>query len=188
MNVGTNSPNYSYIPLNGNVVSCVLTSSNTTCISNNPATSNQEIMVVNTNLVVGVSIAASSNPVCAGTSVTFTATPVNGGALPSYQWKVNGISVGGNSPAYTYNPASGDQVSCILTSNLSCTTNNPATSNTINMTINSSPVVTFSKCNDTITTTNAKPFLLKGGIPLVEHIRVRGLTRQLEFLTRQQPV
>ena len=34
------------------------------------------------------------------------------------------------------------------------------------MNVATSPVVTFNLCNDSITTTNAKPFKLKGGIPL----------------------
>ena len=69
-------------------------------------------VTVNPGFPVSVSIAASANPVCAGTSVTFTATPTNGGATPSYQWKVNGINAGANSPTYTYTPANGDAVTC----------------------------------------------------------------------------
>jgi uncharacterized protein (TIGR02145 family) len=123
-------------------------------------------MIVNANLPAGVNINASSNLFCPGNSVTFNATPVNGGLTPSFQWKVNGVNVGSNSPTYAYNPASGDMVSCIMTSNLSCVTGNPATSNTIIMNGTLAPVVTFTACFDTITTTNAKPFKLKGGIPL----------------------
>ena len=70
------------------------------------------------------------------------------------------------SPTYSYNPASGDLVSCIMTSNLACVTGNPATSNTITMDGSLAPVVTFTRCFDSITTTNAQPFKLKGGIPL----------------------
>jgi uncharacterized protein (TIGR02145 family) len=67
---------------------------------------------------------------------------------------------------YTYVPANGDVIICILTSNEICTSGNPATSNPIVMSIAAMPVVTFSQCIDPITTTNAKPFKLKGGIPL----------------------
>jgi len=50
---------------------------------------------------VNVIITASSNPVCAGLPVTFTAYATNGGTLPVYQWKVNGVNVGSNSQIYT---------------------------------------------------------------------------------------
>ena len=91
---------------------------------------------VASNLTVGVSILASNNPVCAGTSVTFTATPENGGSSPNYQWKKNGSNVGTNNPEYTYVPVNGDVIICVLTSSEVCTTGNPATSNSITMTVN----------------------------------------------------
>jgi len=53
-----------------------------------------------------------------------------------------------------------------MTSNLNCVTANPATSNTIITSGTLASVVTFTRCFDSITTTNAQPFKLKGGIPL----------------------
>ena len=100
-NVGINSNTYSYVPTTGDVITCVLTSSITPCATGNPATSNAITMTVNANQPVSVSIAASATTICAGTSVTFTATPVNGGTTPAYQWKRNGANVGANSPTYT---------------------------------------------------------------------------------------
>jgi len=70
---------------------------------------------------VGVSISASpSGSVCPGTTVTYTATPTNGGTAPSYQWKVNGTNVGTDSNIFSYEPADGDEISCVLTSNSPC--------------------------------------------------------------------
>ncbi|MEI6899697.1 MAG: hypothetical protein WCL00_07465, partial [Bacteroidota bacterium] len=165
INAGTNSTTYSYVPLNGDQVSCVL-NSNATCATGNPATSNVITMTVNPNLSVSINITVSANPVCSGIAVTYTTTPNNGGGSPVYQWKVNGVIAGTNSTTYTYNPVAGDQVLCILNSSIACPIGNPATSNTITMNVGAVPVVTFTTCFDTITTLNAKPFKLKGGIPL----------------------
>lgn len=84
---------------------------------------------------------APSNVVCSGTTVTFTATAINPGTSPSYQWLLNGESVGSNSSTYSCDTLSmGDTVKCKLTSNLSCTLNNPAYSNEIVMVVNEYPV------------------------------------------------
>jgi uncharacterized protein (TIGR02145 family) len=123
-------------------------------------------MTVTLPLAVSVSISATSNPVCMGSPVTFTATPGNEGLTPTYQWKVNGGNVGLGLPTFTYIPASGDLVSCILSSSLSCVTGNPATSLPIVMNVKATPAVSFFNCFDAITTINAKPIRLKGGLPL----------------------
>ncbi|MDP1622137.1 MAG: PKD domain-containing protein, partial [Bacteroidales bacterium] len=94
-------------------------------------------VTVNVGDPVDVTIATAGNTVCAGTMVTFTATPVNPGANPFYQWKVNTVNIGVNSPTFMYLPSNGDVVQCILTSsNTVCTSNNPATSNAITMVVN----------------------------------------------------
>jgi hypothetical protein len=95
------------------------------CVSTNP---------------VSVIISASANPVDPGIPVTFYAAPVNGGTTPAYQWKVNGTDAGTNSNTFTYTPANNDVVSCILNSNITCPSGNPATSNIITMTVNEMPV------------------------------------------------
>jgi len=96
--------------------------------------------LVNPILPVSISVAASANPVCVGTSVTFTATPTNGGTIPSFQWKVNGTNAGTNSSTYLYTPANNDLVTCVLTSNASpCAAGTPATSNTVTITVTPYP-------------------------------------------------
>ncbi|MEI6434337.1 MAG: GEVED domain-containing protein [Bacteroidota bacterium] len=93
------------------------------------------LITVNPIVPVSVTIAASSNPAPPATYVTFTATPVNGGVSPAYQWKVNGVNVGTGLSTYSYLPSYNDHVTCVLTSNYSCVSGNPATSNTITMMI-----------------------------------------------------
>ena len=89
-------------------------------------------------VVPSVSITTTSNNICEGTSVTFTASPTNGGAGPSYQWKKNGVNVGTNSTTYTISTLSNnDVVSCVMTSNASCTNPTTATSNSITTTVSS---------------------------------------------------
>ena len=97
-------------------------------------------ITVNPNLPASVSITASpSGAICAGTSVTFTATPTNGGTTPTYQWQVNGTNVSGQT-ASTYTTttlANNDSVRVIMTSNATpCLTGSPATSNAIVITVN----------------------------------------------------
>jgi hypothetical protein len=111
-------------------------------------------VVINPVLSVGVTIEASSNPACVGDEVVLFATPVNGGINPGYQWQINGVNAGSNSPTYTINnPANDDEVVCFLTSSESCTINNPATSNVITMVVYSLPIVEITASpNDTVCT------------------------------------
>jgi len=89
-----------------------------------------------------ISISASSTNACSGTTITFTATPTNGGSSPSYQWKKNGVNVGTNSDTYSSNSfANADSVICILTTLASTI----ATSNTVKLTINANVTPTFTQ-------------------------------------------
>ncbi|MCX6267869.1 MAG: PKD domain-containing protein [Bacteroidetes bacterium] len=99
---------------------------------------------------VSISISASANPVAPGTSVTFTATPVNGGGTPIYQWKVNDQNAGTSSPDYSYIPLNNDIIKCILTSDAACITGNPATSGPVTMMVTNVPP-TLTLQNDTLT-------------------------------------
>ena len=119
--------------LNNNRYRCIVSSSCSTS-----TTSNAGILTTTANAPASVAIVSSlGNTICAGVNVTFTATPTNGGANPSYQWKINGSNVGTNAATFsTSSLVSGNIVSCVMTSNLACATGNPATSNSITMTVN----------------------------------------------------
>jgi gliding motility-associated-like protein len=98
---------------------------------------------VNTSLTASVTISsnATANTSCAGASVTFTATPVNGGTTPTYQWKVNGTNVGTNSVTYTTSSLSNNDIITVVmgSSIANCLSGSPATSNAITMTVNAVP-------------------------------------------------
>jgi len=149
--VGTNRSTYSNNALsNGDVVSCVLTSSNL-CVATPTATSNSITMSVATVATPSVNIAASvSGAMCTGTSITFTATAINGGTNPKYQWKVGNTPVGSNSPTYTTtNLTNGTVVTCILTSNLLCASISTVTSQGITMSVSSPPSATVAAAGPT---------------------------------------
>jgi hypothetical protein len=144
--VGTNSNTYASTALaNGDVVKAVLTSS-ATCAVPATDTSNAVIITVGSNATPTVSIAASATTICTGNAVTFTATPVNGGTTPSYQWKVNTTNVGTNSATFTSSSlVNGDVVTVIMTSNANCVSTTTATSNAVTILVTApvTPAVTF---------------------------------------------
>lgn len=124
---------------NGNCISVQMTS-NAVCASSATTISNCITYTVNPTVTPSVSITSNpSGPICAGQCVTFTATPVNGGNAPFYQWRINGSNVGSNSNTYTTcNLNNGDAVSVVLTSNANCASPTTATSNTITMQVSNS--------------------------------------------------
>jgi hypothetical protein len=88
------------------------------------ATQSSERFVLNNNgtsVTPVVTITTPTPNICTGTSATFTATPVNGGAAPSYQWQVNGLNAGSNSDSISLNNLTNNaSVRVILTSNALC--------------------------------------------------------------------
>jgi hypothetical protein len=147
--VGGNSNTYNYDGLvTGDVITCTLTVNNLLCSPSTQATSDPITMTVNPNIPVGVSITASQEfPVCPGTQVTFTATLVNGGTAPSFQWYKDGIIITGET-GQTYTPNAlvwGDAyaITCKLTSSLTvpCIENNPATSTAISVSVKPPPPI-----------------------------------------------
>ena len=125
-NVGSNAANYSDATLvNGDVMSCVLTANNV-CQTVASANSNTIGVTIINSVIPAVNIVASKNSICGGTTVTFTATPVNGGNKPYYQWYLNAIPVANDTTA-TYSNGTmnnNDSVKCFMTSSAIC----PATS------------------------------------------------------------
>ncbi len=145
ISTGTTGSSYSYIPVNGDVVTVTMTS-NATCAL--PATvSGSVTMTVRANITPSVTISVSPNDtVCQGTVVSFTPVPVFGGTSPGYSWFVNGVPAG-SSPILSYAPANGDVVFCTLNSSYACLLTNNVLSNNIAMHVddNVPPTVTISE-------------------------------------------
>jgi gliding motility-associated-like protein len=139
-NTGTNNSIFTSAALvNGDVVSCVMTGAGAACWPTTNIVSNNITMIVNSTVIPSININASSNNICSGIPVTFTATILNGGIAPFYQWKINGISAGINSLTFTTSTLmNGDIVTCELTSSALCTTVSTIVSNSIVMTVSNS--------------------------------------------------
>lgn len=69
---------------------------------------------------------------CQWETVVYTASPVNCGSNPIYQWYNNGVPVGTNSDTYSvFNSEDGDEIYVIVTNDLACATSSTAESNHI---------------------------------------------------------
>ena len=128
---GTGS-SISYTPANGDIIRCIMTS-NQFCRTVDTASASK-ILTVSPYLDPSVNMLSSLGPTtCEGYPVTFTASPVNGGTAPGYQWAVNNTPTA-TGTTYTYTPANGDMVAVTLTSNFPCVTT-PTVTNTMLMTV-----------------------------------------------------
>ena len=95
--------------------------------------------------VVAISLSSGQNPSCAGAPLSFSASSLNGGAPPVYQWQVNGQNVGGNTPVFTANNfTTNSSVSCIMTSAAQCSNPQTVTSSPITLTVNSTAAASVS--------------------------------------------
>jgi hypothetical protein len=101
-------------------------------------------IVVDSVVTPSVSISGLST-LCAGMVDTFTATPVNGGSSPTYQWYQNGAVAGTNAGTFiTGILNNNDSIWVVMTSSAICASSANDTSNHIILTV-------FSPAVDTIT-------------------------------------
>jgi RHS repeat-associated protein len=96
-------------------------------------------ITISSSVTPSVTISANNNNICEGSSVTFTASPINGGSSPYYYWYINGsyIAAGYSNTFSTSSLTNGQQVTCVMNTSAPCYTTYSATSNAITMNVNS---------------------------------------------------
>lgn len=110
-------------------------------------------ITINPYVTPSISVSMPNKPICVGSAASFLAVVVNGGDHPSYQWQLNGVNTGTNSPEYNNpNLVNGDVVHCVLTSNAVCSISPVANSEdiVINVSQGTGPVVTIAASADKI--------------------------------------
>lgn len=134
------TPSITYAVANGDVVSLTVNGS-IPCALPLAATVADTVLVYP---VVQPAVTIAGLPtgaLCQGTPVVLTAVATNGGAAPTYQWRVNGVATAVGA-AYTYTPQNADVVAVTLTSNKPCASPaTGATQTTITVTPTVAPVV-----------------------------------------------
>jgi|GEM_PF-978925 RHS repeat-associated core domain len=115
------------------------------CTSNGAGgTSYSSTYTISNPVTPSVSITSNNNNVCQGTNITFTASPLNGGTSPYYNWRINGsiVSSGTLNTFTRDNLNHGDVVSVVMSvSSGACFSTTTATSNSISMNLTTPAVV-----------------------------------------------
>ncbi len=137
---GTNSPVFTSNTLSdGDMVSCTIQADPMfACAIFRTAQSNKIEMHVPVAESPLVSITTSADTICAGQSVSFTATAINAGSNPFYQWQVNGVNTDDNSRFFTTDLLSdGDIINCRITTDpsLACISGTDVVSEDIVITV-----------------------------------------------------
>lgn len=110
------------------------------------------------NWVQKDTVLITANPgsiICAGSSITFSATALHGGTSPVYTWKRNGTVVGTNSATFTTSALTDkDVISCTFSSSNPCTV-----SDSLVITVNPLPTVTLTgnPCTANMIVMNSSP-------------------------------
>ncbi len=133
---------YTYIPANGDVVTCLLTS-NEACVT--PDTVSRS-MVITVSPLMSPSVSITSihgDSTCTGDTVQFISVPVYGGTAPTYLWTLNDTNVA-TGPYFIYTPLDGDKLVLTMTSNYPCLATNLAISDTFTVHVFTPTVNTLS--------------------------------------------
>lgn len=120
------------------MIACEVTNDES-CAASATALSN-EISITIVTVVPTISITVDNENICSNDTANFKAVITGGGNNPVFQWKKNGINVGGNSDEYSSSElTSTDVITCELISSALCAIPSTVLSNELRIT--STPVV-----------------------------------------------
>lgn len=131
LQTGATTATFTGVRANGDQVRCVMTS-NSLCASPTTANSNT-ITISHTQITADVTISQiTPSPSCDGKDVTFSATTVNSGNNPLYQWYKNDTAIGTpTGPNFTIPLVDNDRVKAVFIATDPCVLNTLDTSNEI---------------------------------------------------------
>lgn len=116
---GATNDTYTDPSLNNNDYITTRLTSSFACASPTTAYSDTARVTVVANDTVSVSLTHLPDTACSGTPITFTASAVNGGLSPYYEW-IRGGSVVGTGNTYVYSPTTVETVTVHLVSSIVC--------------------------------------------------------------------
>ncbi|MDX2002311.1 MAG: CUB domain-containing protein [Chitinophagales bacterium] len=166
---GSGNYTYSWSPSTGlNCTNCAAplaspTTTTTYTVTANDGTNtatDQVVVSVQPTVNTSVTIASSPNPACASQAASFTATPINGGNAPSFQWYVNGLPVTTGNVYATPGLPAGTEIYVEMNSSLACAST--ATSSSIFLSNCGGALNAFISENDTICQGNSTVLTVQG--------------------------
>lgn len=137
--IGANTESFTASNLiNQDSVNCLLTFDNN-CLSANTISSAPIILTIVPSANPEAIIEADQAIICEGETITFTVIGSQLGNNPSFQWQIDGVNTGNNSPVFTTDILSeGQNITCIINTNQNCATTNTIITNTISVNVISS--------------------------------------------------
>ena len=119
-------------------VNCILTFDNN-CFNGNTLSATPIILNITSTINPTATIVADQTTICEGETITFTINGNDLGNNPTFQWQIDGINTGNNSPTFSTNVLSeGQNITCTISTNQSCATMNTFTTNTITVSVSQS--------------------------------------------------
>jgi hypothetical protein len=89
-----------------------------------------KIIGVNSPQIPSIKITANSVDIYEGTPISFSTNSLNQGSSPLFEWKLNGKTVGTNSPTFTTSGFKNeDKIACLMYSSAQCRTSDLVASN-----------------------------------------------------------